>query len=227
MEVADALMTLEEKHNRILRVLAVAPKDPDSVVEVLLDEQPMRREMWDYGMPRARSLHHHLAAHRRAALCQPALAAGDAAAPAHRRDDALPRGSRRCRPRHRAVAAQRRDRPGAARTRGDAGDGAPGAQAEGASRRARHGGDQDQPRPPQHPLDRAAHVGQPRRQRRARSAAGDAQSPRRDRPGGGAVHAHAHLHPRGRAALPPLALRARRSHRGVGRCSRRSPARTA
>ncbi|HXP32350.1 MAG TPA: HAMP domain-containing sensor histidine kinase [Stellaceae bacterium] len=50
MEVADALMTLEEKHNRILRVLAVAPKDPDSVVEVLLDEQPMRREMWDYGI---------------------------------------------------------------------------------------------------------------------------------------------------------------------------------
>lgn len=50
MLIADALVTLRQRHNRILRVLDVAPKDPGAVVEVLLDEAPMRRDMWDYGI---------------------------------------------------------------------------------------------------------------------------------------------------------------------------------
>lgn len=50
MLVADALMTLEQRHNRILRVLGAAPKEPSAVVEVLLDEAPMRRDMWNYGV---------------------------------------------------------------------------------------------------------------------------------------------------------------------------------
>ncbi len=44
--IRDAMMTLAEKGNYVIRVLDVSPTDPRLVVEVLLDEAPMRREMW-------------------------------------------------------------------------------------------------------------------------------------------------------------------------------------
>jgi len=47
--IGDAMMTLSMSGNRVLRVLGVAPKDPSVTVEVLLDEQPMRAEMWEFG----------------------------------------------------------------------------------------------------------------------------------------------------------------------------------
>ena len=47
--IGDAMMTLSMSGNRVLRVLGVAPKDPAVTVEVLLDEQPMRTEMWRFG----------------------------------------------------------------------------------------------------------------------------------------------------------------------------------
>jgi len=47
--IGDAMMTLSMHGNRVLRVLGVAPKDPSVTVEVLLDEQPMRAEMWEFG----------------------------------------------------------------------------------------------------------------------------------------------------------------------------------
>jgi signal transduction histidine kinase len=49
MPLADALMTMGETGNRTLRVLARAPKDRNVVVEVLLDEKPLRRAMWAFG----------------------------------------------------------------------------------------------------------------------------------------------------------------------------------
>ncbi len=49
MSVSDAVMTLAQRGNRILRVLGASPKDESAVVEVLIDEAPMRAEMWDYG----------------------------------------------------------------------------------------------------------------------------------------------------------------------------------
>jgi signal transduction histidine kinase len=49
MPIADALETLFHSGNRVLRVLAVAPKDKATVVEVLLDEQPMRNDLWLIG----------------------------------------------------------------------------------------------------------------------------------------------------------------------------------
>ncbi|MBV9522151.1 MAG: HAMP domain-containing histidine kinase [Alphaproteobacteria bacterium] len=48
--IKDAFVTLLSSRNRVLRVLGVAPRDPNSVVEVLLNEEPMRREMWDFGI---------------------------------------------------------------------------------------------------------------------------------------------------------------------------------
>lgn len=45
----DAVMTLIRHDDRLLRILATSPKDPSVVVELLLDEKPMRVEMWDFG----------------------------------------------------------------------------------------------------------------------------------------------------------------------------------
>jgi signal transduction histidine kinase len=45
----DALMTLLRSDNRILRVLDVSRKEPDVVVELLIDERPLRAEMWSFG----------------------------------------------------------------------------------------------------------------------------------------------------------------------------------
>src|SRR5262249_34241237 len=41
--------TLFSGGNRIMRVVSRAPLDPDARVEVLLDEAPLRAEMWDFG----------------------------------------------------------------------------------------------------------------------------------------------------------------------------------
>ena len=50
MPMADALATLWRGGDRVLRVLAVSPKDPHVVVEVLLDERPLRRELWAFAV---------------------------------------------------------------------------------------------------------------------------------------------------------------------------------
>ena len=46
MSIVDALATLGRSGNRVLRVLDVSPKDPQTVVEVLLDERPLQRALW-------------------------------------------------------------------------------------------------------------------------------------------------------------------------------------
>jgi len=46
--IADAFATLSQDENRVLRVLGPSPKDPEILVEVVLDEWPMRDEMLDY-----------------------------------------------------------------------------------------------------------------------------------------------------------------------------------
>lgn len=45
----DAVMVLLRRDNRILRVIDVSPKEPGIAVEALLDEKPLRREMWAFG----------------------------------------------------------------------------------------------------------------------------------------------------------------------------------
>jgi signal transduction histidine kinase len=47
--IRDAMMALGEKKNRILRVLDRSPEDRNVVVEVIIDEAPMRLAMWEYG----------------------------------------------------------------------------------------------------------------------------------------------------------------------------------
>ncbi len=47
--IADAVMALEQRQNRILRVLDISPKDPNIVVEVIIDEAPMRAAMLIFG----------------------------------------------------------------------------------------------------------------------------------------------------------------------------------
>jgi len=47
--IADAIAALAQRDNHILRVLDISPRDPRTVVEVILDDDPMRKAMWDYG----------------------------------------------------------------------------------------------------------------------------------------------------------------------------------
>ncbi len=46
--IRDAFSTLSQNKNRILRVLGPSPKDPKVMIEVLIDEWPMRDAMLDY-----------------------------------------------------------------------------------------------------------------------------------------------------------------------------------
>jgi signal transduction histidine kinase len=47
IEVIEMLMA---RHDRVMRVLDAAPKDPRLTVEVLLNEGPMRVELWDFAI---------------------------------------------------------------------------------------------------------------------------------------------------------------------------------
>jgi signal transduction histidine kinase len=47
--IRDAILTLPRSDNRILRVMEMSPKEPGVTVEVLLDEKPLRAEMWAFG----------------------------------------------------------------------------------------------------------------------------------------------------------------------------------
>jgi signal transduction histidine kinase len=46
--IRDAFSTLSQNENRILRVIGPSPKDPKVIIEVLIDEWPMRDAMLDY-----------------------------------------------------------------------------------------------------------------------------------------------------------------------------------
>src|SRR6266849_8409519 len=48
--IQRSLETLSGSGNRVMRVLGPAPSEPDATVELLLDEAPLRREMWAFGM---------------------------------------------------------------------------------------------------------------------------------------------------------------------------------
>ena len=48
--IREAFVTLLGSRDRVLRVLDQSPKDPNSTVEVLLYEAPMRKEMWEFGV---------------------------------------------------------------------------------------------------------------------------------------------------------------------------------
>ena len=43
-----ALMVLSRDGSRYVRVIAPSPKNPDTLVETIIDEAPLRAEMWDY-----------------------------------------------------------------------------------------------------------------------------------------------------------------------------------
>lgn len=46
--IRAAVGTLIQRDNRVLRVIGSTPRDPDAIVEVLLDETPLRREMYAF-----------------------------------------------------------------------------------------------------------------------------------------------------------------------------------
>ncbi|WP_299394813.1 HAMP domain-containing sensor histidine kinase [Pelagibius sp.] len=46
--IGDAVVALAAPENRLLRIVGPSPKDPAVLVEVVLDEAPMRRDMYDY-----------------------------------------------------------------------------------------------------------------------------------------------------------------------------------
>jgi signal transduction histidine kinase len=48
--IERSLETLFGSGNRVMRVLGPAPTEPGATVEILLDEAPLRRAMWDFGM---------------------------------------------------------------------------------------------------------------------------------------------------------------------------------
>ncbi len=46
--IADAFVTLAQRDNRVLRVIGASPKDPRVEIELILDETPLRLEMYGY-----------------------------------------------------------------------------------------------------------------------------------------------------------------------------------
>jgi signal transduction histidine kinase len=46
--IGDAVMTLLAPDGRLLRIIGPSPKDPEILVEIVMDEQPLRSEMFDY-----------------------------------------------------------------------------------------------------------------------------------------------------------------------------------
>jgi signal transduction histidine kinase len=46
--IGDALVTLSQRDGRVLRIVDAAPRDPDAIVEVLLDERPLRQAMYAF-----------------------------------------------------------------------------------------------------------------------------------------------------------------------------------
>lgn len=46
--IGDAFMSLWHTENRVLRIVGLSPKEPGTLVEVVLDEAPMRAAMWEY-----------------------------------------------------------------------------------------------------------------------------------------------------------------------------------
>jgi signal transduction histidine kinase len=48
MQVAEALKTLAHHGSRVMRVLAVSPKDASATVELIMDEAPLRAAMWGF-----------------------------------------------------------------------------------------------------------------------------------------------------------------------------------
>jgi signal transduction histidine kinase len=46
--IAEAFSTLSQTRNRVLRVVAAKPQAPDTAVEVIIDETPMREAMYGY-----------------------------------------------------------------------------------------------------------------------------------------------------------------------------------
>ncbi len=48
--IGDAMSALGEKGNRIIRIVDASPKEPRPVIEVTIDEAPMRTVMWAYGI---------------------------------------------------------------------------------------------------------------------------------------------------------------------------------
>jgi signal transduction histidine kinase len=48
--IQRSLETLSRSDNRVMRVLGPVPTEPGATVEVLLDEAPLRREMWAFGV---------------------------------------------------------------------------------------------------------------------------------------------------------------------------------
>ena len=206
--IRDALGMLMRGDNRILRVLDASAKEPGVVVEVLLDEAPLRAEMWDFAerlfgvslvisLVTAAlvyvSLQWLLVAPMRR-LTQGMIQfrehpenASLSLAPPRRRDE-VGQAEREFAAMQETVrqAMSQKERLG----------------------RAWRGGHQDQSRSPERALDHAPLVRQHRRERRARGAARGAEARRRDRPRRRALHRHARLHPRGRGPAAALALRA-------------------
>jgi signal transduction histidine kinase len=48
--IRRSIETLARSDNRIMRVVGPAPNEPGATVELLLDEAPLRQEMWEFGV---------------------------------------------------------------------------------------------------------------------------------------------------------------------------------
>ena len=48
--IQRSIETLARSDNRVMRVVGPAPNEPGATVELLIDEAPLRREMWEFGV---------------------------------------------------------------------------------------------------------------------------------------------------------------------------------
>jgi hypothetical protein len=222
MLIGDAFETLFQSDNRVLRIVAPSPRHPQAIVEIAIDEAPMRMALIDYSY-RILALSIVISLVTAAfvyltlqwLLVRPMRRMTESMMAFRENPEDLSRP---------LPVSTRTDELGVAQAElADMQAKLRAAAAEDTLGRARHRCHQDQPRSPQHPDHRPAGRRPPRRQRQPGGQADDADPARRHRPRHRPLLEDADLRARGPAGAEPPALppaqsdrRGRRRPAGAG-----------
>ena len=107
--IMEAFSTLAQDENRVLRVIGKSSKDPTVLVEVLIDEAPMRPAMWEYSQ-RIFNLSIVISLFSADLVFFSAMAVGLAHAPHYQKHGVVPRRTGGRHPDDRSQPASRRSR---------------------------------------------------------------------------------------------------------------------
>ena len=154
--IVDAFMLMLDNKKDVMRVVGPAPMGGD-YIEIIMDEPPLRKAMLRYSVDLLLISLLISGITGGAGLFDAALSVRASDAPGHREYDGVPRRPGECRPHHRAVGADRRNRRRRARARDHADRAGLDAAAKEPAGRARPRRLQDQPRSAQPARLGAAH----------------------------------------------------------------------